>query len=355
MQIVVFGRKADKNLGDMVIADCLKYLLERESNAMGIKVDVKIMDVREKNEKKLINTFKNTDAAVFPGGGLNSAVMGNYVKRLAKLANDVNEVPFFVQGIGINRVKRRDDYEKCLIDLFSCPNIRQVTTRGDYHTMMELLPREMEYTPKQVLDAGNWSGEAYGIKKKDSDVIGVGIIHPEVFKKYGLDLEPEEVTEIYINIVKELEHRGYKWELFLNGRLKVEGIFALQILKKSGLIKHRVRGFYLTRKNLIKTISSYKGVIAARMHANIIATSMGIPSVGLVWNDKMNMYAEQLGVEDRYIQYDKLKDTASIVDIMEKAIDEGYDAQKIEQWKDITMNSIRNIILSAQKKADSKR
>lgn len=98
-------------------------------------------------------------------------------------------------------------------------------------------------------------------------------------------------------------------------------------------------------EQLVKQIASFKAVIAGRFHANIIATSLGIPSVALVWNEKMRAFSELIGCPERYVgSPETLQNPAEIIRILETAMAEGYDEKRIEKYKKKTLRTIKNIL-----------
>jgi glycerophosphoryl diester phosphodiesterase len=63
------------------------------------------------------------------------------------------------------------------------------------------------------------------------------------------------------------------------------------------------------------------GMIACRMHSNIIAYALGIPSVGLVWNEKMTFWGQKCGYPGRYISSNLLS-AEYITDTLEQSLRE---------------------------------
>ena len=134
--------------------------------------------------------------------------------------------------------------------------------------------------------------------------------------------------------------------MFCNGTQR-DFDFAQEVLERFGydLESHLVRkpGKAI---DLVRDIAAFKGVIAARFHANIISTSLGIPSVALVWNVKMRSFADLIGCRHRYIEEaDKLLDSTYLVDSLEKAISEGYDRQRILDAKNAAYLTLKNVVL----------
>ncbi|MDE6354862.1 MAG: polysaccharide pyruvyl transferase family protein, partial [Prevotella sp.] len=58
---------------------------------------------------------------------------------------------------------------------------------------------------------------------------------------------------------------------------------------------------------MIENIASYKCIIAARLHSCIVAYSLGIPVIGLVWNYKLKLWGKNIGTEDFFIESKNLQ------------------------------------------------
>ena len=76
-------------------------------------------------------------------------------------------------------------------------------------------------------------------------------------------------------------------------------------------------------QELINTISKFKGIIAGRLHANIIGYSLGIPSIGIVWNNKCKLWGETIGYPERFFEINKFI-PQKIVNQCLQSIEEGY-------------------------------
>ena len=197
-----------------------------------------------------------------------------------------------------------------------------------------------------IIDPAIWSNEVYGIEKKaDSDLIGIGPIRPEIFNEQDKSVSVEDVFAMYEKLLAEADRRGYHWKLFCNGT-EPDFAFAKELLQKFGYDEagHLVRKPENARQ-LVEDIAGFKGVIAARFHANIISTSLSIPSVALVWNVKMRGFSELIGCKDRYIEgMDKLLDADFLLDKLETAMKEGYDQEIIQKEKERAYRTLENIV-----------
>lgn len=343
--ILVFSRQNITNYGDPIIADCCQYIIQKTAKENHIRVNVTIEDIYEKNLEVTREKLKNVKKVVFPGGGMNSVVFNNLILQIFEMIEPMKKVSVYFNAIGILKVNPNPKNEELLIKIFNKPFVKQVSTRGDLPKLQTYIKTPRKYSSELILDPAIWVNEAYRIERNPkSKTIGIGVIRPEIFTNNGNDFSVDDVLNMYVGIIQELEKRGYKWKLFSNG-MHEDYKFGAKILKHLGLEKKK----YLVPnstdcRDLVTKISKFQAVIAARLHANIIATSLSIPSVGLVWNDKMNLFADIIGCPERYLSVEYLLDGEHIVDVMETAIEEGYNTAKINAEKKKTVKTIKNIL-----------
>lgn len=348
-KILIFSRLEITNLGDPLLAFCCKYMIEKVAKEAEIPVKTKLVDIFAQ-EEEIKKEIADQDIVVFPGGGLNSQRVNHVVISILDLLEKQRDTSVFFNAIGILRIKPNEKTEELLREIFNRKQVKQVTTRGDLARLRSHIlvnPPVNKYPSRWILDPGMWAGEAYGVQKHaSSQKIGIGVIRPEIYQENDKDKEfsIEDIDTMYVNIIHELEARGYEWELFSNGMVRDQNYARrlLEILQreKEGHLKARPK----TCERLVRNIASYRAVIAARMHANIIATSLDIPTVGLVWNDKMNLFAATIGCPERYVPADRMQDAAYIVDRMEESIERGYNQKFIAKQKRKTLRTIRNIV-----------
>lgn len=343
--IIIFSRKNITNYGDPIIGDCCKYIIETTAKKRHMRVNVTILDIYGKDTALITSKLKKASAVVFPGGGVNSVAFNKIILEIFEVIEQYKRISVYFNAIGILKVNPNPKNEALLKIIFNKDQVKQITTRGDLGQLKTYITSDKPYPEKLVLDPAIWVNEAYNIQRDTtSDLIGIGVIRPEIYQKNGSDISSDDVLKMYTNIIRALDRRGYKWQLFSNG-MKDDYNFGLTILDHLGLDKNQYIGRNTKNsKDLVQKISQYKAIIAARLHANIIATALSVPSVGLVWNDKMNLFADMIGCRDRYLSTDYLLDGEYIADTMERAVQEGYDTDRINSLKDMTQQTILNIL-----------
>ena len=359
-KILVLGRVKDINLGDVVIVDSCAWLLnevikninksffwrkKRPFFSLPQKIsDVSTANVIDGSDENVESNMKEYDKIVFPGGGINSLKVTRLL--LQRLDTGIN-TRFYFNGIGIHPVRHYEELADNIERILNDERVRQITTRGDLNQTLDYVKSEKPYPIILISDPAICSAEAYKVKKNEnSDIIGIGLIRPEIFVEQNTDISLEEVYDMYGHLFKEMDKRGYSWKVFTNGT-KRDYEFAVEALEKFG---YGIEDHLLRRptkpEHLVKDVASFKGIIAARFHANIIATSLSIPSVALVWNVKMRGFAELMGVKDRYIEdRNKLLDPVYLCDKLEEAMRAGYDRQRILDAKNNAYLTLKNIVL----------
>lgn len=347
-QILVFSRMNITNYGDPIIGDCCKYLIEKVADERHVSVNVTLADIYEEDRNAVEELIAQNQIVVFPGGGLNAVKFNKRIEEILNIVERYKHVQVYFNAIGIQRAGPKKKNEELLEQIFSRGQVRQITTRGDYKRLKKFFcpvcPGK-EYTCKLVFDPAIWVNEAYQVERNlDSDTVGIGMIRSGIFSENGQLFSEEDVLSMYSGLIQELEKRGHKWKLFTNGMVR-DYRLGQELLNRLGLDQKVYLGENTANsRDLVEKISGFKAVIAARMHANIIATSLQVPSIGLVWNDKMNLFAEMIGCTQRYMGIDRLLDASHIVTQMEAAIEEGYDNGRIDKMKIVTLSTIENIL-----------
>lgn len=368
-KILVVGEHFSENLGDGVIGRSVEYLLqEKFPEAELIRSDLsgrkQFMNTYNRQEvapmmsghliSKWIhrNLNKHTllyalythgrlnrwlhikekssqpyDLAVFTGGQLFmdyfSLPIHQYMKELAK-----QEIPTIFNSCGMGRVNSKWLHGK-LKRALSQPNIHSVTVRDHLDPINEkLLPENLQAV--QSYDCAMWSKEAFDVEKKDSSVIGLGVISLSRAKD-------KAVISLYTDIIRQLNAQGIAWELFCNGSY-TDYELAVEIARISGYDKSVIAKRPLDPSELVETIATYRSIISFRLHSHVIAVSLDVPSVAIVWDDKVDFFFESIQREDRLFYYDSKAE-----DVLRKlfeAENEGYDTELVQAQKNICQDSL---------------
>lgn len=287
------------------------------------------------------NILKDKDIVVFVGGGIfqhSYMQLWRGIYPVARYCNK-NQIPVYYNAIGIEKpsIFIEQLFYKYLLNQ---NNVKAVTTRDDFDYLNQILNKKIYR--KQILDPALWTNECYQVQKQKNDIIGIGIIRPKIFSDSEITLTPLEVENIFINIIGEVNKRGFKWELFCNGG-EADFEFGLKLLKRLNLPESYIANRPLNDFELVNCIKKYRGIIAARLHANIIATSLGISALGIVWNNKLVHFSKFLKMPCAFITKENFSNDKFIVDELQKALDKGLDIKYIGKLKEYSYIEMKNI------------
>lgn len=365
MKIAVIGVYYAPNLGDAIICDCVAaWLKEKWPSAVVDVIDIenkKEFAVQESASMRLL-AYRNVklqweywqtihhirdrvyywnradvdsrqdfyeeiagrhyDAAVFAGGQLFmdwlSVDVTEFLKRFEKTGT-----PVYFNACGAGpAVSAR------IRELLSCylrnDNVKLISSRDD----RELIERRYLSNGRTVLktyDPALWASDVYETVPADCrDTIGLGVMysgHAPVWK----------ITGFWLGMIRELDRRQIPWKMFCNGAID-DYNYASYILKKAGLPEEK----YLcecakTPGELVRQIASFRSLISFRLHSHIVAASLNIPAVAIMWDEKLRFFYRNLGHEERCRT---IKDKAAcVLKALEKAEKEGYDMELITQQK----------------------
>lgn len=334
---IVLVEYINRNLGDSAIAECTKYIVDTAAKQSFIGSYI----ISEYNMYQRDMSFiSKADLIIFAGGGLfkyKRELFYSYIPQIIETAQE-KDIPVYFNCVGVEGFDNTDERCKRLQKAVNMPCVKGISIRDDYDLFINHYLKSQKEWLSKVMDPVAFSSKIYCFKRnKQSNCIGLGIARGELFFDYGhKDITKEYIKKFWIDIIHILEYNGYEWQMFTNG-LYDDFLFAEEILYDLDMIGYRDK-YLATRpvevQDLLRQIVHYKGIIAPRLHANILAYSQGVPSIGLVWNDKMIRWGERIGYTNRFIKADQLNPEIVFVNLM-NAIKEGCNSYKEEDYTKI--------------------
>ncbi|MGN0518334.1 MAG: polysaccharide pyruvyl transferase family protein [Acutalibacteraceae bacterium] len=337
----------NKNYGDNVIADCTRYLIKKAFSE-NKNADCEIYDYSFSSDDPY--QVKYVDYVVFDGGAFLKFKIDVYYHRLAEIVKEAQKwgVPVFFNAIGVEEYDEND--ERCLElkSAINMPCVKAITVRDDFETLKANYITNKNIRLKKVTDPAVWvstiSAEKKQINpylKENCGFVGLGIARDKLFTDHDIpSVDREYLLTMWRNTALGLEKRGYKWKIFTNG-LDGDEEFAQDVLDFIGHGEKCPQP--KDGADLVQLISSFKGIIATRMHSNIIAYSFGVPSVGMVWNIKVKIWGQKIGYPERFLSIDDLS-AENLVKAYEKAQKSGCRKVKRSQ-KYKTYNELKRFFL----------
>ena len=365
-KILLVGLYEDANLGDRIIFDCAKQLLEKQGCLEFDKLNLSprlnffergicilcALFAGERQAYRLLSRFYSrlfvssvakAGKVVFAGGGI---VKWSYqffwaqIASVVRLAEKYGAHVYF-NAVGVEGYDENNFRCKILKQALNSPCVRLVSTRDDIGILTSLYLSGSSIKTSRVADPAVFAGRVYGITRQPSDTIGVGLIRKDIFTDNLVAFPAEKVMALYVSFIHLLQSKGYGVELFTNGMPK-DLELASQICKECGLNESDIKSPH-EAKDLVHVISHYKCVVAGRLHACIVSYSLGIPAVGIVWNDKLKMFGENIGFPERFVGVADLN-AENLLYQMEEALVKGYDEESRLPFEQTEIRCIWEIV-----------
>lgn len=310
---VAVAEFVNRNMGDLVIADCVAMLLKRHFRRL--RKDIRFLRYSLSSGDYAI--LESVDAIVFAGGGVIKFRQEQFYEHVCNICAFAQEqgIPVFFHAVGVEGYDGEDSRCLALRDMFRLPCIKGITTRDDVELLQESYLAGTPLVAKRVWDTAIFSSRVYKhAKQKAATEVGIGVIREGVFADYGHpEVTKEQQLAFWSGVAEELGRRGIPWRFFTNGTPSDEQMVT-DVLDYMGIQdgeKHRMPQ-PLSGEQLSTGISGFRGVIAARMHSNIVAYSLGIPSVGVVWNEKLRKWGELTKQSENYLDPSELDSVLAV-------------------------------------------
>ena len=155
-----------------------------------------------------------------------------------------------------------------------------------------------------------------------------------------------ELVEFWVAIIEKLDRDGVSFELFTNGSQQDYSL-ALNVVTS---VRERlsISCDLATRPQepcqLAHLISQYRAVIASRLHAHIIATSYRVPSIGLLWDDKVLAFFKDTGREALVFDSFEAKDAGNVVEALYQVMDARVDETTVMEKQGLIADNVRAVL-----------
>jgi polysaccharide pyruvyl transferase WcaK-like protein len=229
-------------------------------------------------------------------------------------------------------------------------SVRDEPSRDFAVRLLGIRPDRVSLVPDPAL----WAAEAYGtVRKKGSRSVGLGIMAPADLAR-GIEsslagrLTPDVLMRFWTETIAILEDRGWEVSLFTNGAPE-DHAFAEQVTAALSVpLKTRVSLCPRPTQpaDLVGTIAGFRSVLAQRLHALVIACSLEIPFVGVVWDHKVRGFSALCGHPERVLEPGSL-DAAAAVEALEMAVNAGLDPTFREDLRQRAANGVQRLLQDA--------
>ncbi len=340
MKILLIGECYSGNVGDQIVASITKELLgklypsssiylvdisgreklntKHEDQALTFSQRVRVLllkyipvlDVVRKlisniNRRIRYRTTINSDKynlAVFCGGQVINSTFTEPMDTLAKLLLQAN-IPTIYSSVGLGIVKEKDI--KIFKRVLEYPNVRAISCRCDENRFNCLFG----FDNGRVLgtfDPGVCASDYFGISRNNkTSCVGLGVM-------CSSRISNERMFLFWKQIISYLDDKGIQWKMFYTGTWK-DYLLAKEILTSLNIhnTECRINENINTPLDLINELSQFSKTVSFRLHSHIISYSLGIPSIAISWDRKIDDFFSKIGHSDRV--FDIEADVPSII------------------------------------------
>ncbi|MCI7380913.1 MAG: polysaccharide pyruvyl transferase family protein [Hungatella hathewayi] len=405
MKIGLLGEYYSKNLGEPLLFSCTEYLCRKEGASdlqiknidifgrtfsgddsvwyyfdknpivLGLKVIRKLAKIfgvintlwldeyiwqMGTARKNLIKSFRDQmqglDGIIVMGAGsIKYDVRLNFAPYYMAFMTTASElgIPVFINCAGIeSKYNQKDRRCRQFCKVLSMDILKIATTRDDLNTLKQMIHNPHTEVAR-IADIGVWSAETFNISKKETNIIGLGIITPIRFAEFKRRITPQQYEEEMLKIINTLEKQNKKWKLFNNGDV-CDSEYAKELCEKAGINPSDKLLTPKTPKELVEIISGFQGIITSRLHSCIVSYSLGIPFVAISWNNKLKYFADNIGVSERVMDSDELN-FSRVLEKFELAVSQGYCDINKEKYRQTSIVYIKKYLTAIEEEMNGRR
>lgn len=339
--ILLLTNRNSDNVGDHAIEACDISLIQTAMKNLGVadngyritSRDASIIPrsyATKKDPKQLERARKlisDADVVMFGGAPLINYKYQMFYERTAATIDIAQELdtPVFLSSIGIESYDEDDPKCQRIKTALNSECVKRISTRDGFDLLEHYKAREDLPIDKAADPAvfAKWVFRkiAHSVENKKKKKIGIFIIRHHAFEDNGLDFTWRQAADMWCGLTRELEARGYDYELLTSGHYADE-VMLYGLDSNYGIPSANCVTTVNYLEDLIGHLSDYDAVITCRLHPSILAYSMGIPSVSLLWNPKVRGFYDSVGYSDRIIEVQDFT-PEKIADAAEEALKQG--------------------------------
>lgn len=379
MRILVLGLYFSNNLGDAVICDCVSAQLHEHFPSAQIDIrdfmdrsdfsavqEIPVDELERRRRRSMLRRYasrymhwdkqakhenaqilksipyidgvcrQNYDFVVFAGGQVFADSLALYLEAFAQRFSQ-KRTPMFFNACGTGPSASRQ-IRKRLSAALSDFWVKFVSSRDDVSLINQCYLAGTK-TAVYVCDPALHCSEVYQVARNSrSNIVGLGMM-------YTNSIPSKAVLKFWKRLILELEQKGVNWKIFVNGSGS-DVAFARYVISNLHELDRPFEQCVapVPRKplELVQLIAGFRSIISFRLHSHIIAASLDIPSVGIVWDDKLGFFFRKIGHEERCCTVaDQPETVLKKLQIAEK---EGYNRLLIEKQKQYSANLLFDTI-----------
>lgn len=273
----------------------------------------------------------------------------SYIYYIIAKACEKYHKPLMISAPSIEAYNPNDWRSKQLIKAANFPSVKMITTRdgaAGINTLKNSYLVGNRFIIDDVADPALWIPECYNIKRNHTvnpiPYIGINVIRKGIFDDYNKSFTDEQLIHIYIELIKKIEMKGWKWALYSNGMPQdidvINELHSTLNFSKDHILKQPKNA-----KEFADMIGEFDAIFGARLHSCITSVALGVPVVGFIWDNKIRYFAETMRIQPFFLE-PKNMTAESILQMIEHATNSKYDFNIIDFLKNKTLLSIRQFL-----------
>lgn len=293
----------DDNFGDNLIRISFESLLKVVLNNLNIATEnyqINKMHLKRIDKELVVNA----DVIFFAGGGLFGLSYLNffeYLDEITRLAEERN-IPVIFSSIGMNNMDATPENEELLKTILRRKCIKAISARENISLFKEY-STGCGFTIETVCDPAVWTQYVYNMRHEKSGVIGINVVRGGLFKDNKKNWGMTDELKYLHKLKSLLDESDLKYKFYTNGSFLDNN--TLRFFAREYSIPLEQVVYPHTTKEVVETIAEFDAVVTFRMHSSIIAYSFQIPSVALVWNDKIPFFYQNINHPERAFDFDQ--------------------------------------------------
>ena len=380
-RILLVGLTSYDNLGDSILVDTCKYLVQKSLDKNGVskftnvdiadmmitsdqlisqrqigrlnrflsmgltyaaekleKVNLKVsyylysLKNKVKYKKYFTNKVKDSDAIVFVGGAylkFKGEEFQYSIRHIITLAEKYN-VPVMMNAVGVEGYDEEDIRCKHLKKVINKDCVKILTTRDSVSILNDSFIERREIITDEVGDPALWLNECYNINSTPKYDVGINVAYKSLFE-YNNVFSRESYFDITEKLILKLQEKKISFALFCNGKAD-DYNGGLDLIDKLNLDKELMVDKPDNPLEYVNQVSMFKSVVPIRLHAYITAFALNIPITGFVWNPKVRHFLNTTNQQQYFQSLDNLS-AEDITNNIEKFLLNGSDFKKIPDLK----------------------
>lgn len=381
MRILVLGLYFSNNLGDAVICDCVAAQLHEHFPSAQIDIrdfmdrsefsvvqEISVDELERRRRRAMLRRYASRymhwdkqakhenaqilksipyidvvcsqtyDFVVFAGGQVFADSLALYLEAFVQRFSQ-KRTPMFFNACGTGPSASRQ-IRKRLSAALSDFWVKFVSSRDNVSLINQCYLTGAKKAVS-VSDPALCCSEVYQVARNSrSNIVGLGMM-------YANSIPSKAVLKFWKRLILELEQRGVNWKIFVNGSGN-DIAFARYVISNlqelNRPFEHCIAPVPRKPLDLVQLLAGFRSIISFRLHSHIIAASLDIPSVGVVWDDKLRFFFQKTGHEERCCTVSDKPET--VLKKLQFAEKEGYDRLLLEKQKHDSVNLLFDTISS---------